>query len=63
MQPTEAGRTLYDGVRASFTRMEDSFRAILPEATQYLVLAASTSVAAHWLMPKLYQLQHDVPLR
>ncbi|MEF0942680.1 LysR family transcriptional regulator [Rhizobium sp. BR 362] len=61
VQLTEAGRVLYHGVRASFTRMEDSFRAISPEATQYLTLAASTSVAAHWLMPKLYQLQHDHP--
>lgn len=61
VQLTGAGQVLYDGVRASFTRMEDSFRAISPEATQYLTLAASTSVAAHWLMPKLYQLQHDHP--
>ncbi|WP_037382061.1 LysR substrate-binding domain-containing protein [Sinorhizobium americanum] len=61
VQLTEAGRVLYDGVRASFSRMEESFKAISPEATQYLTLAASTSTAAHWLMPKLYELQHDHP--
>ncbi|WP_172599298.1 LysR substrate-binding domain-containing protein [Rhizobium leguminosarum] len=61
VQLTEVGRVLYDGVRASFSRMEESFKAISPEATQYLTLAASTSMAAHWLMPKLYELQHDHP--
>lgn len=58
---TEAGRVFYEGVRASFLRMEESLKSISPGETQYLTLAASTSVAAHWLMPKLYQLQHDHP--
>lgn len=58
---TDAGRVLYDGVRASFSKLEDSLRSIASDSTQYLTLAASTSVAAHWLMPKLAQLQHDHP--
>lgn len=58
---TEAGRLLYDGIRAGFSRMEDSFRAVSTGSTHYLTLAASTSVAAHWLMPKLSRLQSDHP--
>ena len=58
---TEAGRLLYESVQASFIKMEDSLKPISSTGTQYLTIAASTSVAAHWLMPQLYHLQHDHP--
>lgn len=58
---TEAGRLLYDSVHSSFFKMGDSLKAISSTSTQYLTIAASTSVAAHWLMPQLYHLQHDHP--
>lgn len=61
VQLTEAGRLLYDGVRFGFRRMEDSLRTLASAGTRYLTFAASTSVAAHWLMPQLYQLQQDHP--
>ncbi|MCV2866399.1 LysR substrate-binding domain-containing protein [Albidovulum sediminicola] len=58
---TEAGRLFHDSVRFGFRRMEDTLGALSPSRTRYLTFAASTSVAAHWLMPQLYQLQHDHP--
>lgn len=58
---TEAGRILYHGVKDGFARMEESFRTISAETPQYLTLAASTSVAAHWLVPKLYEFQQSHP--
>lgn len=61
VQLTEAGGALYDSVRFGFGRIEDSLKSITSGGVRYLTFAASTSVAAHWLMPQLYQLQHDHP--
>ncbi|MCW3784468.1 MULTISPECIES: LysR substrate-binding domain-containing protein [Albidovulum] len=61
VQLTEAGRLLYDSVRFGFHRIEESLRTLSSTETRYLTFAASTSVAAHWLMPQLYKLQQDHP--
>lgn len=58
---TDAGRQLYEAVRAGFNRIEGSLREIAADTGRYLTFAASTTVAAHWLMPQLYQLQEDHP--
>lgn len=57
---TPAGRALHESVRTGFNRIEESLAAIGSGETQYLTLAASTSLAAHWLVPQLphFQQQH-----
>lgn len=61
VQLTEAGRQLYDEVRTSFRRMEQTLEAISARGTRYITFAASTSLAAHWLAPQLYHFQADHP--
>ncbi len=61
VQLTEAGRVLFESVRFGFRRMEDSLRTLGSTGARYLTFAASASVAAHWLLPQLYQLQQDQP--
>lgn len=58
---TEAGRQLYDDVRSGFQRIEESLRSISDRGTKYISFAASTSLAAHWLAPQLYQFQEEHP--
>jgi LysR family glycine cleavage system transcriptional activator len=58
---TEAGRLLYDDVRSSFQRMEQTLRTISESNTNYLTLAASTSLSAFWLVSQLYHFQQDHP--
>lgn len=58
---TDAGRELYEAVRTGFDRIEGSLKRIGASGTHYLTFAASTTLAAHWLMPQLYQLQQDHP--
>ncbi|WP_411036930.1 LysR substrate-binding domain-containing protein [Shinella sp. BYT-45] len=60
VQLTEAGRLLYDSVRSGFQRIEHSLKTITARDTQYITVAASTSLAAHWLVPKLpiFQQRH-----
>lgn len=60
VQLTEAGRLLYDSVRSGFQRIEQSLKTITSDETQYITVAASTSLAAHWLVPKLpiFQQRH-----
>src|SRR5262249_21202680 len=58
---TEEGRGLYDSVRSSFARIEQSLVTIGANGTQYLTLAASTSMAAHWLVPQLHHFQRHHP--
>lgn len=58
---TPEGRVLQDAVQGGFRQIEDSLRAISALGVNYLTFAASTSAAAHWLMPKFYQLQTDHP--
>ncbi len=58
---TEPGRLLYDSVRSSFQRMEQSLKTISSEETQYITVAASTSMAAHWLVPNLPLFQQHNP--
>lgn len=56
---TEAGQALYDSVRSGFQRIEQSIGAITATNTQYITVATSTSLAAHWLAPKLPTFQHS----
>lgn len=56
---TEAGQTLYDSVRSGFQRIEQSIGSITATDTQYITVAISTSLAAHWLAPKLPTFQHS----
>ena len=58
---TEAGLQLYEEVRTSFQRIEQALGAISDRGTHYLTFAASTSLAAHWLAPRLYHFQQDFP--
>lgn len=58
---TEAGRLLYDSVRSSFQRIEQSLKTISSDDTQYITVAASTSMAAHWLVPNLPVFQQHNP--
>jgi len=60
VQLTEAGRLLYDSVRSGFQRIEHSLKTITAKDTQYITVAASTSLSAHWLVPKLpiFQQRH-----
>ncbi|MGY5809123.1 LysR substrate-binding domain-containing protein [Rhizobium sp. LEGMi198b] len=53
VQLTAAGRQLYEDVRAGFGRIEQRLRAITTPETQYITIAASSSMAAHWLVPNL----------
>ncbi|MBK5571618.1 LysR substrate-binding domain-containing protein [Ensifer sp. SSB1] len=61
VQLTEAGRLLYDSVRSSFQRIEQSLKTITSNDTHYITVAASTSLAAHWLVPKLSTFQQRHP--
>ncbi|CDX14716.1 putative Glycine cleavage system transcriptional activator [Mesorhizobium sp. ORS 3324] len=61
VQLTEAGRQLYDEVRVGFRRLEQRLEAISGRGTQYITFAASTSLAAHWLAPQLYDFQAEHP--
>jgi len=58
---TEAGRALYEDVRSGFMRMERSLESISGGGTKYITFAASTSLAAHWLAPRLYHFQEQHP--
>ncbi|AVH45342.1 LysR substrate-binding domain-containing protein [Agrobacterium tumefaciens] len=61
VQLTEAGRLLYDSVRSGFQRIEQSLKTIAANDTHYITVAASTSLAAHWLVPKLSNFQQHHP--
>ncbi|WP_188255748.1 LysR substrate-binding domain-containing protein [Pseudaminobacter soli (ex Zhang et al. 2022)] len=61
VQLTEAGRELYESVRSSFVRIEQSLSSIAASGMQYVTLAASTSMAAHWLVPQLHDFQQRHP--
>ena len=61
VQLTDAGRLLYDSVRSGFYRIEQSLKTISSEETQYITVAASTSMAAHWLVPNLPVFQQHNP--
>ena len=58
---TEAGRRLYDDVRAGFLRMEQGLQAISGTSVDYITFAGSSSLAAHWLAPQLYHFQQAHP--
>ncbi|PAP91975.1 hypothetical protein CIT31_28620 [Mesorhizobium wenxiniae] len=58
---TEAGLLLYDSVRSGFDGIESSFQAITSNDTKYITVAASTSLAAHWLVPTLSVFQRHNP--
>jgi LysR family glycine cleavage system transcriptional activator len=58
---TDSGRQLYEEVRDSFRRLEQSLQDISDKGTKYLTFAASTSIAAHWLAPQLYNFQEAHP--
>lgn len=61
VQLTDAGRSLYESVRTSFVRIEQTLRSISSNDTRYITVAASTSVATHWLVPSLSHFQHRHP--
>lgn len=61
VQLTEAGRTLYEGVRLAFDRIERDIRTIASGETHYITVAASTSLSAHWLVPQLHGFQQANP--
>ena len=61
VQLTEAGRVLYEGVRLSFDRIERDLRTIASGETRYITVAASTSLSAHWLVPRLQGFQQANP--
>jgi LysR family glycine cleavage system transcriptional activator len=61
VQLTEAGRTLYEGVRLAFDRIERDLKAIAAGETHYITFAASTSLAAHWLVPQFHGFQQANP--
>lgn len=61
VQLTEAGAQLYEEVRTSFRKMELRLEAISGRGTRYITVAASTSLGAHWLAPRLYHLQGQHP--
>ena len=58
---TDSGRVLFEGVRAGFSRIEESLETIVDRDATYLTLAVSTSLAANWLMPQLYDFQRRFP--
>jgi DNA-binding transcriptional LysR family regulator len=58
---TEAGRLLYEDVRLSFLRIEQTLRSVSESDTNYITLAASTSMSAYWLVSQLYHFQQEHP--
>lgn len=58
---TEAGRLLYEDVRSSFLRIEQTLRSVSESDTNYITLAASTSVSAYWLVGQLHHFQQEHP--
>jgi LysR family glycine cleavage system transcriptional activator len=58
---TEAGRLLYEDVRSSFLRIEQTLRSVSERDTNYITLAASTVVSAFWLVSQLHHFQQQHP--
>lgn len=58
---TEAGRLLYEDVRSSFLRIEQTLRSVSESDTNYITLAASTSVSAYWFVSQLHHFQQEHP--
>lgn len=61
VQLTESGQLLYESVRSGFQRIEHCIGGISVRDTQYITVAISTSLAAHWLAPKLPAFQQRHP--
>lgn len=61
VQLTDPGRQLYENVRAGFGKIEQNLLSIAARETQYITIAASSSFAAHWLVPNLPAFQQLHP--
>lgn len=59
---TPAGRRLRDGTTDAFDRLRRCCQQLRQESAQTpLVLGCSSSVLARWIIPRMEQLQHDLP--
>lgn len=59
---TPAGRRLRDGTTDAFDRLRRCCQQLRQESAQApLVLGCSSSVLARWIIPRMEQLQHDLP--
>lgn len=59
---TDVGSQLYEASNAAFTQVSNACAAIRQQAQQApFVLACPGSLLARWLIPRLEQLQHDLP--
>lgn len=62
LMPTDAGLHLADAASIAFAQIRDACVRVRNEAAQMpLVLGCAASVLARWIIPRLPQLEHDLP--